>query len=350
MDAPLIFIGILACIFGLIYGWAFHHLPHERWQFIGTIPLRKQDDNHWQGLNLTYYGLFNACAVTFAAMIVLILLGATGMLMTALILTVLLVVSVFGPCAKLIARVVEKKAYTFTIGGASFAGLMLTPLLLMSLNRVLPVMGLPPVGVMPVMAAIAVGYAFGEGAGRLACLSFGCCYGKPLDQLPGPWRTLLAPLSLVYCAQTQKAVYADNLAGRRVVAVPALTAVLYTLTALAGTYLYFNGRQNSAYLLCVLVTQLWRFFSEFLRADYRGEGRISAYQIMALAAALTSGVYAAWLPSQPLQPNLIAGLRIVWNPVILLICSLIWIGTFLYTGRSQVTASRISFFVNSDRV
>jgi hypothetical protein len=34
------------------------------------------------------------------------------------------------------------------------------------------------------------------------------------------------------------------------------------------------------------VTQVWRFLSEFLRADYRGSGRISAYQVMALFAAV----------------------------------------------------------------
>ena len=33
-----------------------------------------------------------------------------------------------------------------------------------------------------VLAALAIGYILGEGLGRLACLSFGCCYGKPLDQ------------------------------------------------------------------------------------------------------------------------------------------------------------------------
>ena len=350
MYGNLIFIGTLALALGLLYGWAFSHLPRDRWQFIGTIPLRRLPDGQWQGLNLTFYGLFNAAAVTFASLITLLLLVSAGMAVSAIWPTIAVIVCVFAPCAKLIARVVEKKAFTFSIGGASFAGLVLTPFLLLGMNRLLPLLGYPPLEVMTVMAAVAVGYAFGEGTGRLACLSFGCCYGKPLDALPKPWRAILAPFSLVYRSHTQKAVYVDKLAGRRVVAVPALTAVVYTLTALGGTGLFLSGRQKAAYLACVVVTQVWRAVSEFLRADYRGGGRISAYQVMASIAALSAFVYAAWLPSGVLQPDVTAGLRVLRNPAILLTCQLLWIGTFLYTGRSQVTASRISFFVLTDRI
>jgi hypothetical protein len=48
--------------------------------------------------------------------------------------------------------------------------------------------------------------------------------------------------------------------------------------------------------------------------------------------------------------DLSQGLRILWNPGIILTCQLLWIGIFLYQGRSSVTAARITFFVRSDRI
>jgi hypothetical protein len=48
----------------------------------------------------------------------------------------------------------------------------------------------------PALAAMPVAYAYGEGLGRLACISFGCCYGKSLDQLSPRMRRSHARLSL----------------------------------------------------------------------------------------------------------------------------------------------------------
>ena len=77
---------------------------------------------------------------------------------------------------------------------------------------------------------------------------------------------------------TKKVVYADGLARQRIIAIQSLTATIYSATALIGTYLFLQGHLKAAYLTCMLITQFWRIFSEFLRADDRGNGFISIYQ------------------------------------------------------------------------
>ncbi|MCB2183014.1 MAG: hypothetical protein KQH63_13350 [Desulfobulbaceae bacterium] len=61
-----------------------------------------------------------------------------------------------------------------------------------------------PISLMPVMAALATGYILGEGVGRLACISFGCCYGKPLDEVGILVRKILAPIACSYQGDTKK--------------------------------------------------------------------------------------------------------------------------------------------------
>lgn len=48
--------------------------------------------------------------------------------------------------------------------------------------------------------------------------------------------------------------------------------------------------------------------------------------------------------------DIIEGLHLVWNPSIIPLCQILWIGIFLYMGRSQVTGSRITFHVRKDRI
>src|SRR3989344_2259835 len=57
--------------------WGFRVLPRERWQFIATLPLVKDADGHWRGVNLTYYGFFSAVAYVVAVVALLTLLGAS---------------------------------------------------------------------------------------------------------------------------------------------------------------------------------------------------------------------------------------------------------------------------------
>ena len=58
----LIFIASIAVIFASTFYWGFRHLPGEEWQMIAAVPIVKNRFGQWQGLNLTYYGFFNATA------------------------------------------------------------------------------------------------------------------------------------------------------------------------------------------------------------------------------------------------------------------------------------------------
>lgn len=346
----LVFIGSIALLLTVIYTWSFCFLSHERWQILGSIPLFKQADGSWQGLNLTYYGLINAFGVSAAAGLVLVLLSSIGLAMEVILSVIAATLLLFAPLAKVIARWVEKKKHTFSIGGAAFAGLVASPPLLWLLRCSPTHFGYPELPVMQIIAALAVGYALGEGMGRLACISFGCCYGKPIESFPVGWRNFLSPFCIVYDGETKKAVYADGLTGRKTIAVPAMTAVLFSASALTGAYLFLEGHAAWAYLSCVWVTQFWRFLSEFLRADYRGEGSISAYQKMALAAGIAATLYFWTIPEHLLVSNIVKGLQANWHPLILLLYQFIWLAIFLFLGRSRVTAAHIRLFVCKDRI
>ena len=129
-----------------------------------------------------------------------------------------------------------------------------------------------------------------------------------------------------------------------------MTTVLYSLAGVIGMLLLLNGKDHAAYVVCDAVTQIWRFLSEFLRADYRGDRRISAYQLMALVATVYALLLSRLLPDAPFPSSIIEGLRRIWNPSIIIACQILWIGSFIYMGRSQVTGSRISFHVRQDRI
>lgn len=351
MNIPMsheVFVVCLGLCFTAVFTWAFRTLPNEKWQIIAAVPKIRQDHNgQWQGENLTYYGAFTATAYLIAVAIVFVLLGAVSVRAEIVCFLVILLLSVCVPASELIARLVEKKAHTFTVGGASFTGIILMPWLVWFADAIWEI-GIP---VMPVMAAIAIAYSFGEGFGRLACISFGCCYGKALSDCPVIVRKLFEKRCFVFSGKTKKIAYAHGLDGRRVLPIQAITAVLYTGVGLAGTYLFLKTFYAAAFIMAILITQVWRAASEFLRADYRGEGRLSAYQIMAVLAAgysiFISMIFHGYLPQ---SADIVSGLGYLWNPLMILSLQGFWIAIFLYTGRSKVTASLLSFHVLREKI
>ncbi len=343
-----LFVVCLGLCFAAVFAWAFRTLPHEKWQIIAAMPKIRQDhDGQWQGENLTYYGAFTATAYLIAVIVVFVMLGAISLRAEMICFVVILLLSVCVPASELIARLVEKKAHTFTVGGASFAGIILMPWLIWLADTVSEI----DIPVMPVMAAIAIAYSFGEGFGRLACISFGCCYGKALRDCPAIIRKLFEKRCFVFSGKTKKIAYAHALDGQPVLPIQAITAVLYTGVGLAGTYLFLKAFYPAAFITAILTTQVWRAVSEFLRADYRGEGRISAYQIMAVIAAgysiLISLIFRQYLPQ---SADIVSGLGYLWNPLMILSLQGLWIAVFLYTGRSKVTASLLSFHVLREKI
>ncbi len=338
---------LLACL--ALLAWGFRVLPGERWQMLATLPLRRLDDGYWLGINLTWYGLLTANAYLAAVVMLVLLLGTVGVPLASILTAAAVLLLVCVPASRLVARLVEGKAHTFTVGGAVFVGLLIAPWVLAGVNH-LP--WLTPLPVLPALAAVAIAYAFGEGLGRLACISFGCCYGKPLAQCGGRAQKFFHRRHFVFFGATKKIAYADGLEGVGVVPVQGLTAVLYCLVGVAGTGLFLVGEFSAAFVLTTFVTQAWRVYSETLRADYRGEWRISAYQLMALAAlpyALAITLFHR-TAAYGLSPELHRGLALFGQPFLLLFLQGLWLVLFIHTGRSSVTGATLRFHVHQDRI
>lgn len=326
-------------------------LPRERWQILAAVPLRKKNGAQWDGVNFTWYGLLtaNACVVAVAVLFALMgavrvpLAGTAGLAFTMLLLCV--------PASRLVARVVEKKRHTFTVGGAVFVGVLLAPWIVLLVNDTLGVRLGFDISLGAALAAFSIAYAFGEGLGRLACISFGCCYGKPLADSPLWLRRVFAGRSFTFHGKTRKVAYAGGLEGEKVLPVQAITAVVYVGCGLAAIELYLSSRFTAAFLVTMAITQLWRVVSEALRADYRGAGAVSPYQVMGLAAVAYGCGAIMLAPAPPaLHANIAAGIGTLWQPALLLFLQAIWLVIFLYTGRSTVTGATLSFHVHRDRI
>jgi len=333
------------------FWWGFKKLPGEGWQIVASVPASRTEQGLWRGINFTWYGLLTANAYLVAVAVLLVLLGAVGVppLGTAILAAAMLCCCV--PASRLVARVVEKKAHTFTVGGAVFVGILITPFVITVINRTVGAALAFHFPVISAYAAIAIAYAFGEGLGRMACISFGCCYGKPLSSSSELLRRLFAGRGFVFSGSTKKIAYAGGLEATEVIPIQAVTAVLYSFCGLISAGLYLSSHHAGAFLLATITTQGWRSFSETLRADYRGDGKISAYQIMGVIGvvyAIAVSLYLAQPPSG--QPDLSVGLISLWNPALILFLQGIWILIFLYTGRSTVTGATLSFHVHQDRI
>jgi len=267
-------------------------------------------------------------------------MGITGL--------VLMVAGMLGlciPAAKIVARLVEGKPNTLSVGGAAFVGIVVAPFVAWA------VVALTGQGaVLPALAALAIAYAVGEGVGRLACLSFGCCYGRPVQTMPEPWRGIFNRWNIVFQGQTKKAAYAHELCGRELVPVQLMTAYLYCAAACLGMAFFAAENFSVAMIVPLVATQVWRVISEFFRADYRGEQKISAYQIMAAVSVFYGLAPAVLLSAHGVAANLGHGLAALWNVPVLLLLQGVFLLVFLYTGRSSVTGSQVRFFVKEGEI
>lgn len=344
---------IVFCSLGFIalFVWGFRCLPQERWQMLAVIPYRKKNSSHWHGANLTFYGFLIASAITAGVLFALILLQSVSISLPGVFLVMLLLFAVCLPASRIMARLVEKKRYTFTIGGAFFCGLLLSPLVILAVNVFLRLAGSQELDVMALLAALSIGYTLGEGLGRLACVSFGCCYGKPLKDCRPIIRLVFGRLAFVFTGATKKAVYEGALEGEKLVPVQGVTCILYTATALFSAHLFLTARYAAAFLFCLFVSQMWRVISETLRADFRGFSRVSAYQKMSLAALPYSVAAALLVPASIVAaPSVMHGLSVFSQPVPMIGVQLLWLGLFWVFGRSMVTSSTVSFQVVQEHI
>ncbi|MCX7981750.1 MAG: prolipoprotein diacylglyceryl transferase [Syntrophales bacterium] len=342
-----IFLIVLSLLLFVMFRWAFRTLPTEKWQIMATVPTHKENNGLWSGLNLTWYGFFIANACVIALAIYLILTSSVDVPITASITLALFILVITTPMTRIIAHLVEGKHFTSTIGGASFVGIVLAPMIVLITNQLTD----RPFPFFPVMAAVMIAYALGEGAGRIACISFGCCYGKPLANFSPSVQRLFSRWAFTFLGKSKKIAYESGFDGQKVMPVQAFSAVIASTAGLVGLVFFFTSQFSIAYFLPAVTTQLWRFFSEFLRADFRGFSKITIYQKMSLAAVLYITILTFLIPpSPPLNVNLGIGLLNLWNPIIILALQTLWVIFFLYTGRSKVTGAQINFFIHRDRI
>ncbi|MCB2193670.1 MAG: prolipoprotein diacylglyceryl transferase, partial [Deltaproteobacteria bacterium] len=332
-----IFVAGLGALFAVLLWWS-RRLPGERWQIAAAIPVGKAPGGRWRGLNITFYGMFTANAVLLAAALMLIMLGSLGISPFQVMVVMLPLISLSAPAARLVARWVEHKPATLTVAGAGFAALVLAPWLTLLARACLDREAGEALQVTPVLAALVICYTLGEGLGRLACLSFGCCYGRALVACPEWVQTMFKHWHLVFSGETKKISYESGLNGLAVVPVQMLTMIVNGAVGLVSLYMFLNGAFTAALWLCLMVSGLWRAVSETLRADYRGGGSLSAYQIMALAGIVYGILMSLIFPvgSGLATPSLGLGLDTLWSPAVVLSLQGLWTVSLIYSGASKV--------------
>ncbi len=346
-----LFLAGAGILFALLIYLGCTYLPGERYQMLAIVPHRKNGAGLWEGINFTYYGFLVATASILSLLLALILLRAAGASLVGVLAVVGLLFALCIPAARFMARIVEKKQYTFTIGGAFFCGLLATPCIVYLVNVLLTNMGYQPLQMSVLLAAVGIGYILGEGLGRLGCVSFGCCYGKPLKSCNPITQKIYSRLHFVFTGATKKAVYEGGLTGEKLVPVQAVTCVVYTCTALAAAWLFLGGRFTTAFLLTLFVSQLWRMYSETLRADFRGFGKISAYQKMSLAS-LPIGFCLTLLPETRTAslPDISTGLTLLSDPLPMISLQILWLILFFRFGKSMVTCSTLNFDIIREHI
>lgn len=327
--------------------------PSKDRQFLASIPLKRNEDGSFQGLNVTTYGLMNGIAYTFGTSIFLFLSSSSKTDAGMIILSVLVILLICIPASKIVATIVEKKYNTFTVSGGSFVGGVLSPIIFyiflylhykdsnIALSKTLILLG-----------AISTAYLFGEGLGRLGCLSFGCCYGSRVDSLKGGLKIILSKFYTKFYGDTKKVAYEGGLEGEKTVPVQTIAVIFLNSISLFSTILFLNEFFISSFLLSVISAQLFRFFSEFLRSDFRGNRKITVYQIFSIIIIFYSIAVAYLLNRDGItqQVDLEIGLSIFYNVwVLVLLQAIFWI-TLIYTGISRVTYSKITFHVDGSKI
>jgi hypothetical protein len=330
-----------ALAIGLVLGlWKLAFLlAGESWQVALCIPVGRKHEGRWQALVLTWYGILSACAYTVATMVFFFLLTAAGASLASVMAVTALVLGVCMPASRIVAGIVEGMRTTLTVGGAVFVALFVAP------GAAWIAQGLWGGALWPVtLAAMGVAYALGEGVGRLACCSFGCCYGRPVESLPQPWRRLVAPWAVSFGGATKKAAYASSLEGVPLVPVQGMSAVVLTLAAWGGVEALAVGRPDVALVVAAALPQVWRVVSEMWRADFRGFGRVSPYQRMAVAGAVWTMVL-AWMAGPGAPINLSQGWQVFGAPWAWALWAAVWVASLLFTGVSRVLGGWVDIWV-----
>jgi hypothetical protein len=343
-------LALLGALGILVFRWAFRHLPEEGWQIAFAIPLRtrSEDGNTWSAVNITFYGVISAIAYALAVLVYVFLVAAhrQPLLPALMFASLLLVVGI--PASKWVARWVEGIP-GHTIGGAVFAVIVVSVPSVYVTKLLAAAFGLPAFDAIVLIAAACVAYALGESIGRLACLSFGCCYGRPIESCTSLQKALYSRFTETYRGRFKKIAYAGGLNDREVIAVQSIACVVLFTVFLFSFWLLWSKLYAASIVVALGGSQLWRLYSEQLRADYRGREGFTVYQGMAVVGVLVSVLFAwfAQQPSQGLRASAAAGWFAVTRPEVLLCAQLLAVLITVYMGRSTVTSSRLQMQLHS---
>ncbi len=244
----------------VVLAWGIKTLPAERWQMIAAVPLTKNGNGEWRGLNLTYYGFFSATASTFGVALMIVLLSSLGTPLAAAFALVAIMMAICVPASKVLAWVIEGKRNTFTIAGAAFLAAIMSAARAVAGTVRAGTLVRREIRALPMLAATAIAYALSEAIGRMACLSFGCCYGKPLREASPRLARLFERHHLVFHGDTKKAAYASGLAEEPLVPVQAITSVVFTISGLVGLHCFLAGDWRAAAIVPAVATWGWRAF------------------------------------------------------------------------------------------
>ena len=194
-------LGLLALIV-----WGVRTLPAERWQMLAAVPIAKSADGSWRGLNLTFYGFFSATGTTFGFAIMLLLLASVGIPACRQLRCWYCSFCCCGSGVATDRRNRRAQAQHLHRRGRGVRRNHLLPLLVLALAAVRwPRTASRSFRCLPIFAAAAIAYVLGESVGRLACLSFGCCYGMPLREANPAIARLFQNHNLVIQGPTKKA-------------------------------------------------------------------------------------------------------------------------------------------------
>jgi hypothetical protein len=348
-------LGLLACslLAAWIFRWAFRHLPSECWQIAVAIPARSRvvgdTGPTWPAVNITFYGVISAIAYMFAVLAFVFLAGAANQPIAAVAIFSMLLLLVGIPASKWVALWVEGVP-GHTIGGALFA-VVLSVLPALSLtNMVCGVIGMPRAEPGVLLASAAIAYVLGEAIGRLACLSFGCCYGRSIDSATPLQRALYSSTATIYRGRFKKIAYASGLDGHPVIAVQSVACAALFGVFIISVWFFWKGHITLSLIIALGLAQLWRAYSETLRADYRGREGFTVYQGMALVGVGLTLLY-AWIHDAPVSvmPTFVRGLEVVTRIEVILCTQALAIAILALMGRSYVTSSRLEYQLHAPK-
>jgi hypothetical protein len=335
----------------VLFRWGFRNLPKEGWQIALAVPARTNgaEGRYWPAINFTVYGVISSLAYGLSLLVFIFLISAAGQPLLPASVFGALLLAVGIPASKLVARWVEGIP-GHTIGGAVFAVLLAAVPAMWLTKLIGQALALTPFDPGILMAAACISYALGEAIGRLACLSFGCCYGRPIAQCTSLQRALYSRFTETYRGRFKKIAYAGGLTDRPVIAVQSIASAVLFVLFLVSLWLFWKGMFAVSIVVALGLSQLWRAYSEQLRADFRGREGFTLYQAMAIVGALLSVCFAQLYVNDVASTvhtlSAVRGWRIVTQAEVIIPCQLLALLILRYMGRSSVTSSRLELLLH----